>query len=549
MEPETEAIRTCPRCFDSYAPEARFCPLDGTPLTVTTDALVGRVIAGRLRLLKLLGIGSMSRVYLARHILIGRLTAIKVLRADNHAFPRLRARFLREALAVNRIHHPHIVEVTDFGESQGLVYMLMEYVAGESLAAHLHGGGLPWRRAANIGQQIASALAHAHQAGVIHRDLKPENVLLTTSATGGDFVKLTDFGIARTTEGPALTLAGELLGTPGYMAPEYLRDGVLDGRSDLYALGVVLYEMLTGAMPHDARDTEELLARSLHATPVPLRQRVDDVPPVLERLVLRLLSHAPEDRPQDAFAVEAELLDMLEKAGAASDDAVSGSTVMGVARRVEPTLNDAAIQGGGAQPMRAPSRALTRRWAEIVEALERSVQANDSTASRANARAPIAEARRLLGLVQRTSAVVEQLGETVEHRESEARTLRKAIGAAIHERARHRAALQREIASLLQARLAMPPDKEPAALAAAVDRRLWQRGKIEGDLAQLTARDSALGEEVAGLKAELHSHNERLESELPPVRSKLEAESLALHAASRQFLSAVQTAVAAGAIL
>src|SRR5271154_1569557 len=171
-------MKLCPRCDESYPDDAGFCPFDAQALVRSTDPLIGRTLASRYRLVKRLGSGGMALVYLARHVMIERLSAIKVLRQDLGMNPANRERFLREARAVNRINHPGIVEITDFGESEGLVFLVMEHVEGESLLAALRKEVFPWQRAATVAMQVASALARAHELGVIHRDLKPENVLL-----------------------------------------------------------------------------------------------------------------------------------------------------------------------------------------------------------------------------------------------------------------------------------------------------------------------------------------------------------------------------------
>src|ERR1700728_3966954 len=183
-------MKLCPRCSESFADDPAFCPFDGAELARSADPFVGRTLAARYRLVRPLGSGGMALVYLAKHVMIDRLSAIKVLRPDLAMSASHRERFLREARAVNRINHPNIVEITDLGESDGLVFLVMEYVEGESLLATLRRGRFPWPRAARVAAQIAAALARAHELGIIHRDLKPENVLLTRRG-GDDFVKLT----------------------------------------------------------------------------------------------------------------------------------------------------------------------------------------------------------------------------------------------------------------------------------------------------------------------------------------------------------------------
>src|SRR5580698_9344238 len=214
-------MKLCPRCDESYPDDAAFCPFDAQALVRSTDPLLGRTLAARYRLVRRLGSGGMAVVYLARHVMIERRNAIKILRQDLGMNPAHRERFLREARAVNRINHPNIVEITDFGEDAGLVFLVMEYIEGASLASLVRHNLLPWKRVARVGLQVASALARAHELGVIHRDLKPENVLLFIR-DGADVVKLTDFGIAKIVDAPALTFSEQRFGTPGYMAPEYI---------------------------------------------------------------------------------------------------------------------------------------------------------------------------------------------------------------------------------------------------------------------------------------------------------------------------------------
>jgi serine/threonine protein kinase len=226
-------VKLCGTCFEPFPDDAQFCPFDGKELTKTNDRFLGRTIASRYRLIKKLGSGGMSVVYLARHELISRLSAIKILRPELSRISEHRERFLREARAVNRINHENIVEISDVGESDGVAYLVMEYVEGEALLAHIQRGRLAWDRAVRIAMQVASALARAHQEGIIHRDLKPENILLVPpkSEDALEIVKLTDFGIAKVMGEPSITLNEQLFGTPGYIAPEYVGGISIDGRS------------------------------------------------------------------------------------------------------------------------------------------------------------------------------------------------------------------------------------------------------------------------------------------------------------------------------
>src|SRR6185295_17471082 len=306
----------CPRCSDLFPDDASFCPFDGNELRKNTDRFLGRTIASRYRLIKKLGSGGMSVVYLARHEQIDRLSAIKILRPELSRITEHRERFLREARAVNRINHPNIVEITDVGESDGYAFLVMEYVRGESLLVQIQRGPLPWERSCRIAAQVAGALARTHQTGVIHRDLKPENILLVNRDDGGEeHVKLTDFGIAKVMGEPTLTLNEQLFGTPGYIAPEYVGGLAIDGRADIYSLAVVLYEMVTGQLPFEGRGQSDLLLKPLTSAPIPPSKRVEGLPPDLEALILRCLARDPNDRPHDAFAFQDALHDIVRRLG------------------------------------------------------------------------------------------------------------------------------------------------------------------------------------------------------------------------------------------
>src|SRR4051794_9764386 len=260
----------------------------------------------------------MSVVYLARHELIARLSAIKILRPELSLITEHRERFLREARAVNRINHENIVEITDVGESDGIAYLVMEFVEGESLLVTIQRGRVPWPRALRIGMQVASALARAHQMGVIHRDLKPENILIVKRApddTESEHVKLTDFGIAKVTGEPSLTMNEQLFGTPGYIAPEYVGGLGIDGRSDIYSLAVVIYEMITGVLPFEGKGQSELLLKPLTSAPIPPSKRIEGLPADLESLLLRCLAREPRERPHDAFAVHDAFADIVRRFG------------------------------------------------------------------------------------------------------------------------------------------------------------------------------------------------------------------------------------------
>ncbi len=372
-------MKICPKCSELFPDDAGFCPYDGMGLDKSNDRYLGRTIASRYRLIKRLGSGGMSSVYLARHIIIDRLSALKILRKELGLNPSHRERFLREARAVNRINHRNIVEISDVGEADGVAYLVMEYVEGDSLHVHIQEGRFDWRRAARIGIQMSSALARAHQMGIIHRDLKPENVLIVKDDGGRDIVKLTDFGIAKIMDMPSLTFSEQLFGTPGYIAPEYVEGIVSDERADIYSLGVVLYEMITGVLPYEWEGQADLLLKPLTHPPIPPSARVGMLPPGLESLLLSMLARRAEDRPADAFAVHDALVEMLRRSGSISWSSLPGIAVTShraPSTALTPSGVHAAVTG-----VEAPSERTGLRIAEAAPAPPQAVYASSGAYS------------------------------------------------------------------------------------------------------------------------------------------------------------------------
>jgi serine/threonine-protein kinase len=258
----------------------------------------------------------MGAVYLAEHPQIGKKVALKVIHRELASNREVVQRFFQEAKAVNKIGNEHIVEIHDFGVTpEGDHYYIMEYLEGSNLATTLgHESVLDVRRALHIGAQIASALAAAHAAGVIHRDLKPDNVMLTSRLGDPDFVKLLDFGLAKMfASGGASavkTAAGVLLGTPQYMSPEACESrSTLDHRTDIYALGVLLFQMMTGVLPFDGETMGEVLVKQVTQLPPPPRQYNPNIPPSVEQILLRCLMKQPDARFPTMVALREALLD------------------------------------------------------------------------------------------------------------------------------------------------------------------------------------------------------------------------------------------------
>ena len=271
-------------------------------------------IVGNYEVTKKIGAGGMGAVYLAKHTLIGRQAAIKVLLPELSHKQEIVNRFFNEAKSATAIKHPGIVEIYDFGYAEdGSAYIVMEFLDGESLDMRIRKlGRLPALFAVDITRQVASGLSAAHEQSIIHRDLKPDNIFLVPDPVSrGERTKILDFGIAKlVAEGPAsMTRTGTILGTPAYMSPEQCRGaGHVDHRADLYSQGCILYQMLCGCLPFEGEGAGEILAAHIHVQPRPAREIEPTLAPELEALVMRLLAKNPDDR----FATAADLMAALE---------------------------------------------------------------------------------------------------------------------------------------------------------------------------------------------------------------------------------------------
>ncbi|MCU0662228.1 MAG: protein kinase [Myxococcota bacterium] len=280
------------------------------------DRLLGRVIADRYRLESRLGVGGMGAVYRARHLLIDRVVAIKILQPERRGEEHFRAWFLREARAVNRINHANIVDINDFGETEdGLAYLVMELLVGESLANVIMRGPMDLGISIDILEQTTAALARAHDLGVVHRDLKPDNIQLINKGGRRNFVKLLDFGLARLSRDGRLAAKGAVFGTPEYMSPEQARGEDASPLSDLYSLGVLLYEMLTSRLPYAAHDRDGYIEAHKYKTPTPPTKYVPNMDPDAVRIILTLLEKDLMARYRDAHHLLEDLKALQRRIG------------------------------------------------------------------------------------------------------------------------------------------------------------------------------------------------------------------------------------------
>jgi serine/threonine-protein kinase len=284
----------------------------GDPSPPPDDPLIGKVLSDRYRIIRKIGEGGMGAVYQAQHALIEKKMALKILFQDLTRRPDLIARFLQEAKSASRIGHENVIDISDFGQSpEGLVFIAMEYLDGQDLGRTLkQTGAMDWARARPILMQIVKGLRAAHGNGIIHRDMKPENVYLIQKEGRPDFVKVLDFGIAKIVNpdeasGPALTQTGMIFGTPEYMSPEQAQGSTPDHRVDVYAVGCIMYHLLTGQPPFTADNFMGILTKHLLEAPVPPRKRRPDMDilPDVEAICLKAMEKDRDKRfaDMDAF--------------------------------------------------------------------------------------------------------------------------------------------------------------------------------------------------------------------------------------------------------
>ncbi len=312
--------RICPACRAVFRKGFARCPVDGTRLQpFRVDPLEGTLFVDRYRIQACIGEGGMGRVYRATHHRMSREFAVKVLFGEHAAEADMQARFKREAEAACQLRHPNVVSVLDSGETaEGLLYLVMDWVDGRSLVDIISKEGpMANDRAIELTRQIADGLAHAHSHGLVHRDLKAENVLIAEENTG-EVANIVDFGLAVNTDNaPAsrLTAAGIVYGTPSYMAPEQAAGGAIDPRTDLYSLGVLMYEMLAGVLPFEG-SSMDIVRQNMTQPPPPIGERAPGVTvaPDLEAIVMRLLAKRPGERYQRALELITDL-DTLSPAG------------------------------------------------------------------------------------------------------------------------------------------------------------------------------------------------------------------------------------------
>jgi predicted Ser/Thr protein kinase len=302
--------------------------------------------AGRYEVVRELGRGSMGVVYQGRDPVIGRTVAIKTMRTEGltpDEFREFRARFQREAQAAGVLSHPNIVSVFDYGEDSGVLYLIMEFLEGKSLEKLVEGQHiLPIETIIPMCEQVCGALDHAHQHGIVHRDIKPANIMILNNG----LVKVTDFGIAKMMS-MGMTQTGQVLGTPNYMSPEQVKGRQIDGRSDIFSLGIILYDLVTGEMPFAGQNITTVIYKIINENPIPPRELDATIHPGLSYVICKALAKSPEERYQTCreLAYDMKNFKLLGGPAAASTTAILKS----------PPLASADMEGAAAPPVKRPT--------------------------------------------------------------------------------------------------------------------------------------------------------------------------------------------------
>ncbi len=482
----------------------------------------------------------MGIVYRARHVLIDRVVAVKLIRPDLRGETHLRAWMLREARAANRVDHAHIIDIHDIGETdESELYLVMEYLIGTPLSTELARGPMPLTRAVDILEQMGAALARAHDLGVVHRDLKSDNILITQRGGRKDFVKILDFGLAALAHDPRLAPKGAVFGTPEYMSPEQARGEQAGPQSDLYALGVLFFEMLVGQLPFRAADRDTLLEMQRTA-PAPRPTSIKkDVNPVAEKIILKLLEKESRKRYRDGHHLLEELKALQRSLPSTSWD--------------KEAAGEAPAPATPPPPPPPPKSAPVTEWANraglFARMLARAFPAGNATPDLAQAMANIWEVtakanglegeiashtRKLEALERRGRALRAEIGRKVEElAQEESRALRDAASYGEEEET-----ARRELTAAMQLAKEKVAQADTAERAGQGSRAIYEsagaaRAMVEAKRQWLSTREARrtareaiardLRRQIEDLRAQLARYAEALEEDLASGREKVAA--------------------------
>jgi serine/threonine-protein kinase len=501
------------------------------------DPALGKVIAGRYRLEARIGEGGMGIVYRARHVLIDRVVAVKLIRPDLRGETHLRAWMLREARAANRVDHAHIIDIHDIGETdEGELYLVMEYLLGTPLSTELARGPMPINRGVDILEQMGAALSRAHDLGVVHRDLKSDNILLTTRGGRKDFVKILDFGLAALAHDPRLAPKGAVFGTPEYMSPEQARGEQAGPQSDLYALGVLFFEMLTGQLPFRASDRDTLLEMQRTApSPRPTSIR-KDCHPVAERIVLKLLEKEARKRYRDGHHLLEELKALQRSLPSTSWDKEQSEAAPAAPPPPPPPRSPGVTEWAGRAGLFSRMVSRAHPSGSVPAEVSAALAGLWDVAAKANSlEGEVAShTRKLEALERRGRALRAEIGRKVEElAQEESRGLREAAGYGEEEEAARREVLRAEQVAKEKVAQADQADRAGqgtraifenagAALAMVEAKRQWlQTREVRRSGREAHARD--LRRQIEELRGQLARYAEALEEDLASGREKVAA--------------------------
>jgi len=501
------------------------------------DPALGKVIAGRYRLEARVGEGGMGIVYRARHVLIDRVVAVKLIRPDLRGETHLRAWMLREARAANRVDHAHIIDIHDIGETDdGELYLVMEYLVGTPLSNELAHGPMPLNRGVDILEQMGAALSRAHDLGVVHRDLKSDNILLTHRGGRKDFVKILDFGLAALAHDPRLAPKGAVFGTPEYMSPEQARGEQAGPHSDLYALGVLFFEMLTGQLPFRASDRDTLLEMQRTApAPRPTSIR-KDCHPAAERIVLRLLEKDPRKRYRDGHHLLEELKALQRSLPSASWEKEGGEAAAAAPPPPPPPRTPGVVEWAGRAGLfaRMVARAYPSANAapEVAQAL---ATLWDVAAKASGLEGEVAShTRKLEALERRGRALRAEIGRKVEElAHEESRVLREAAAYGEEEEAARRELNRAEQIAEERVAHADRAEREGRGSRAVYEQAGAAHAMVEAQRQWLKTRETRrtgreasaadLRRQIEELRGQLARYAEALEEDLATGREKVAA--------------------------
>jgi len=497
------------------------------------DRLLGRVIADRYRLESRLGVGGMGAVYRARHLLIDRVVAIKILQPERRGEEHFRAWFLREARAANRVNHANIVDITDFGETDdGLAYLVMELLVGEGLSVHIARGPMDLAMSLDVLEQTVAALARAHDLGVVHRDLKPDNIYLINKGGRRNFVKVIDFGLARLSQDGRLAAKGAVFGTPEYMSPEQARGEDATPSSDLYAIGVIFFEMMTGRLPFVARDRDGYIESHKKVQAPSPDTFKKDLDPRAVRIINTLLEKDPAMRFRDAHHLMEEFKTLQRRIAPVSPWEMLPGQEGGKAIGAAPVsffaagLNDLATWALKATVfgrMVATSYPGGGGPAKVMESIE-SIWRLAAASTRLDGELQ-AEAKKNEELLRRGRDFTAQVGRRIEDLSREQSRLKREIAAATVDLARLKDDYRNANAELTEARAII------SSIDKGRDEMTEQIRKAYEKAGAAAARRQARAEAVAKVETKLvkwQDDVERIEEQLVEYREQLDRHSFAI---------------------